>query len=60
MDTQFAMKTPPISPRVSVTDLLRTPMAGIPEIKLCYPTAINDIGVHGLQTVDAGAASPRS
>jgi hypothetical protein len=59
MDTQLAMKTPPISPRVSSSDL-RTPLAGIPEIKICLPAAVNDLAAHGMQTIDAGAASPRN
>ncbi len=57
MDTQLALKTPPISPRVSASDL--RPMAGmIPEIKICLP--VNDLAAHGMQTIDAGAASPRN
>jgi len=59
MDTQLALKTPPVSPRVSSADL-RTPMAGmIPEIKICLPV-VNDLAAHGIQTIDAGAASPRN
>ncbi len=59
MDTQLALKTPPISPRVSSSDL-RLPMAGLPEIKVCLPVAVNDLVANGMQTIDAGAASPRN